>query len=313
MEKAGVVCVGMAVLDILVRPVDSDLQNRDVTVVDAIDYATGGDAINEATTLAHLDIPVQLMSSVGNDMWGDYILKAGTESGIDMTHVIRRSDLPTTISIVLIRADGERNFVCCKEGTNFHFMTECLDMAAITAAKVVSLASLYTAPEMDAGMLQAARAASKAGTIVTADMLYFAGNTLAQQAEILPYIDYIFPNYDEAAGITGKTALGDIADAFLKYGVKNVVIKTGAKGCYVQNATESFVVPTYKNVKRVDTTGAGDNFAAGFIFGLTRDYPLRECAACANAAASVSIQYVGAKGAGSVRQLEEMLAGELLV
>jgi sugar/nucleoside kinase (ribokinase family) len=159
MDKTGVVCVGMTVLDILVRPVDRDIQNRDITKVDEIGYAAGGDAINEATTLARLDIPVQLMSSVGNDMWGDYIIQTGKESGIDMTHVIRCPDLPTTVSIVLIRGDGERNFVCSKKGTGFYFMTECLDMDSISSAQVVSLASLYTAPEMDAGMLQAARAA----------------------------------------------------------------------------------------------------------------------------------------------------------
>jgi sugar/nucleoside kinase (ribokinase family) len=246
-------------------------------------------------------------------MWGDFIIKTGTENGIDMRHVLRRSDLPTTISLVLIRDDGERNFISCANGTNFHFMMECLDMDSIASAKVVSLASLYTAPEMDAGMLRAAKAASGAGAIVTADMLYSAGNTMDQQAEIFPYIDYIFPNYDEASGITGKTEPGDIAEVFLKYGVRNVVIKTGVNGCYVQNKREFFTVPTYKDVKRIDTTGAGDNFAAGFIFGLSRDCPLRECAAYANAAASVSIQYTGAKGAGSVRELEEMMTRELLI
>jgi sugar/nucleoside kinase (ribokinase family) len=312
-EKTGVVCVGMALADILIKPVDRRILERDVTMVDEISYATGGDAINEAATLARLGVPVKLMGSVGTDMWGDFILTSGAEAGIDMRHVTRRSDLPTTISIVLIHDDGERNFICRKEGTNFHFMMECLDMDSLVQAKVVSLASLYGSPEMDAGMLQAARAASKAGAVVTADMMYLPGAGLDQQAEILPYIDYFFPNYDEAAGVTGKTALPDIAEVFLKYGVKNIVIKTGAKGCYIQNREGSFTAPARKNVKVVDTTGAGDNFAAGFIFGLTRDCPARKCAAYANAAASVSIQYVGAKGAGNVRQLEEMAARELLV
>ena len=311
MAKNGVVCIGLVVADVLVRAVDLGFQKRDVTVTDEITCAVGGDAMNEACTLARLGVPVQLMSSVGTDLWGDFIIKTGRETRIGMENVKRRSDYPTTISLVLIRHDGERNFIC-SEGTAMHFMTESLDMESIRSAKVVSLASLYSSREMDAAFLTAARAAKKAGAIVTADTVIMEGFTLESQAELLGLVDFIFPNYDEACIITGETELDRIAGAFLNYGVGNVVIKTGTKGCHVQNRREYFTVPTYKNAKRVDTTGAGDNFAAGFIFGLSRDLSVRECAAYANAAASVSIQYTGAAGAKNLREIEDMMAGGIL-
>jgi len=312
MEKNGVVCMGMSVVDILVRPVDRISQNSEATFVEEISCAVGGDAYNEAYALTRLGVPVKLISSVGVDMWGDFIAGKGNEAGIDMAHVMRNGNCSTTVSIVLIRGNGERNFICAGDSV-MHFLKESLDLPSIEKAKVLSMASIYCSREYDQAFLTAAEAAKKAGAIVTADTILNAEDcSLESKAELLPFIDFIFPNYDEACIITGEKSPDKIADAFLKTGVRNVVIKTGKNGCYIQNAELKLNVPTYKNAKRVDTTGAGDNFVAGFIYGLTKDLPVRECAAYANAAASVSIQYIGAGGVKNLQEVEDMMAGEIL-
>jgi sugar/nucleoside kinase (ribokinase family) len=313
MAQNGVVCIGLVVMDILAKPVDPGFHNHDVIMVDKISWAVGGDAFNEARTLARMGVPVKLMSSVGADIWGDFIMREGNEAVIDMENVTRNCNYQTSISIVLIQHNGERNFICA-EGTAKHFMMESLDMPSIEKAKIISLASLYPNPEMDQAFLTAAKAAKKNGAIVTVDIAENLDvNALNTYAELLPLVDFIFPNYDEACSMTGQKDPEKIADVFLKSGVKNVVIKTGKTGCYIQTAAEEFTVPTYKNAKRVDTTGAGDNFAAGFIYGLARDLPVRECAAYANAAASVSIQYIGAGGVRNIQEIEDMMAGEVLL
>ena len=310
MTKNNVVCIGLTVADILVRPVGFEFQKHDTTLVDDIAYAVGGDAYNEAFALTRLGVPVKLISSVGSDMWGDFIIKTGNEAGIDMEHVVRQKKYPTTISIVLIRQEGERNFIVAGDSSALHFASESLDIPSIEKAKILSLASLYTSDEVDEAFLIAARAAKKAGVIVTADTTSNVKNcSMKSRVELFSLIDFIFPNYEEACGITGETSLNGIAEAFIKYGVKNVVIKTGKEGCYIQNANEKFDMPAYKNAKLVDTTGAGDNFAAGFIYGLFRDLSIRECAAYANASAAVSIQYLGAGGLKSLEEVEDMMRG----
>ena len=312
MTKNGVVCVGLTVTDILVRPLDQISLNRDVSFVDDIACAVGGDAFNEANALARLGVPVKLLASVGSDMWGDFIMKKGSEAGIDMEYVTRNRDYSTTVTVVLIRSNGERNFIC-SGGAAMHQPIESLDIPTIEKAKIVSLASLYASRETDQALLAAAKTAKKAGAIVIADTrLNLEVCNLEAQAEFLPLLDYIFPNYDEACIVTGEKSLDKIADAFLKHGVKNVVIKTGKNGCYIQNVNERLSVPTYKNAKCIDTTGAGDNFAAGFIYGLSKDLPIRICAAYANATASVSIQYVGAGGVKNFQEVEDMMAGGIL-
>jgi sugar/nucleoside kinase (ribokinase family) len=88
--------------------------------------------------------------------------------------------------------------------------------------------------------------------------------------------------------------LEEISEILLDAGVKHVVIKTGKDGCYIRSSTECHCVPSYSKANRVDTTGAGDNFAAGFIVGILDGLSLLECGQFANGVASVSIQTVGA-------------------
>ena len=98
-----------------------------------------------------------------------------------------------------------------------------------------------------------------------------------------------------------------MADYFLSCGIKNVVIKAGKQGCFFKNQLESFTVPAF-SVKAVDTTGAGDNFASGFITALLEGKNHRECCRFAHAVAAIAVESVGANvGVKSRGQVEEFL------
>ncbi|MBQ9629737.1 MAG: bifunctional hydroxymethylpyrimidine kinase/phosphomethylpyrimidine kinase, partial [Synergistaceae bacterium] len=120
------------------------------------------------------------------------------------------------------------------------------------------------------------------------------GERLHDIEHALKYIDYFFPNYDEGRNLTGHDDPEEIADVLLKLGVKNVILKIGKKGCLVKNSGEKFIVPAYSHANCIDTTGAGDNFASGFITGLLEGRSIHECAKMANCAASLAIEAVGA-------------------
>ena len=98
-----------------------------------------------------------------------------------------------------------------------------------------------------------------------------------------------------------------MAKTLLDYGVGCVVIKVGKQGCLATNRKGAILVPPYL-VKAKDTTGAGDNFAAGFITGLMDGQDLKNCCRYANAAASIAIQFDGAStGIRSRAQLDAVL------
>ena len=104
------------------------------------------------------------------------------------------------------------------------------------------------------------------------------------------------PSVEEAEKLTGETEHKKIADIFFEMGVKHVVIKLGKNGCYLRETKESEekYFPTYNNITPVCTTGAGDSFCAGFLYGLSRDYKLDECCRIGNAVGSHCVMKIGA-------------------
>jgi len=101
------------------------------------------------------------------------------------------------------------------------------------------------------------------------------------------------PSEIEINLLTGK-GYREGANLLLKEGVKIVAVKLGDKGCYVTNGRENHLIKPFK-VKVVDTTGAGDAFCAGFIYGLLRGKSLRECGLLGNFVASKCLTKMGAR------------------
>jgi sugar/nucleoside kinase (ribokinase family) len=186
---------------------------------------------------------------------------------------------------------------------------EHMDLNRLRSAKLLSYGSIFNAPRIDGPALaRVFKEARKHNLIICADMIKpRLGETLRDIKEALSYLDYFFPNYDEACIMTGNKDLEEIADTFLGCGVKNVVIKNGGKGCYIKNRGGAMEVPT-RQIQAVDTIGAGDNFVAGFITAILENKNLRECAVFANMTALVSVQSVGATaGVQRREQVEEEL------
>lgn len=113
-------------------------------------------------------------------------------------------------------------------------------------------------------------------------------------ADAFSYIDYLLPNDEEAMLLTGKNSAVEAAEVLLRTGIRNVIVKCGAKGCLVKNHDETYMLPARPDVACIDTTGAGDSFAAGFIFALSEGRPLRECAEYANECGAKAVSVTGA-------------------
>ncbi len=174
------------------------------------------------------------------------------------------------------------------------------------------LASIFNSPLLDGKALTEIFTQAKARQmIICADMIKPRLNeTLDDICEALSYVDYLFPNFAEAKLLTGKETLDEIADCFLACGVKTVVIKTGKDGCFIKRGDMTMKVPAVAGITAIDTIGAGDNFASGFIAALLEGKNLRECARFANATAAISVLSVGATTGVKNRKLVEQLLEE---
>jgi len=297
MDRIDVVCIGVVLIDLPLGPLDEGIFHEETTMVPTICLTTGGDAFNEAVILARLGKRPALMGHIGMDMLGDIIVKRCKEEGVDYSRLRRDSQAETRINVVVIGKDGQRHFVKTQNAGSKSFRVDEIDYGFIGKAAAVSLASIFCSKLRDSEtILKILKTAKESKVVTFADMVPMTGGeSINDIAEALTYLDFFLPNQEEAAMLTGLQNPDEMADCLLQYGIKNVIIKLGKEGCLIKNRQERYQIPAFP-ADAVDTTGAGDNFAAGFITAVLDGMELEACGTFANAVAAASTESVGAVG-----------------
>lgn len=300
-----ILCVGLINVNLLAKPVDKSVFDVDVTLLDGIDVLPGGDALNEAVVLSRLGNKVGLIGKVGRDDFAETVLNSLKKEDVDTNNIKIDENVKTSACIVLINKDGSRNFATYR-GANSQFSITDIDLSILKRTQVVNVGSMFALKKLDGAGVEILFKEARANHVVTAADMKQDTYKLGFEGikNVLKYTDYFLPSYDEAAYLTKETDPVKMAEIFLNSGVKTVVIKLGEKGCYIKTTTENYLVEPFKT-EAVDTTGAGDNFVAGFLTGVIKGWDLKKCGRFANAVGSVSVQKVGATTA--VESMEQIM------
>ncbi len=272
-----VICAGQAVLDCITRNRETTPYKPNVYRAESIRLSPGGDAVNEARALSGMGVNTAVVCGLGKDLAGDIILDTLRRAGVHTGRVCPMAG-DTPIANLQVAEDGSR--ISINSGaTRLEGLR--IDPASVKGARIVSLASIFRPPLDDYDVIRALVKSAKAGgAIVCADtkLPLYGAKSLDEIADILPLIDYLFPNEKEAEYYSGMRALPEMAKVIAGKGIRNVVIKAGPAGCFVRTQGYGYALPAVPLDKVVDTTGAGDNFVAGFIWGLLQGWAVRECA-----------------------------------
>lgn len=293
-RRFDVAVVGLQVLDMLVTGVDASLFQRDSTTADVIRLAPGGDALNQAIALGQLGSRTALLGVLGNDRLGDTLLSILQDYPIEVFD--SRVERNTSISIVVVDTEGERHFLR-RSGHNDALCCELLDQEVIKNTGILSVAGAMAFPSLDGeGMIRLLRLAKDAGALTAMD-LFINRKEYDMDAitAAFAYTDYLMPSLSEAEFVTGETSPRHMAEALRSHGTGVVVLKMGEKGCCLLDDGGLRVIPAFK-AQVVDTTGAGDNFAAAFLHGVNRGWDLDTCARFACSAGALAVEHVGASG-----------------
>ena len=294
------ICVaGAAILDAAVRPVMPEVFQKGSAAADGIRLTTGGDAMNEATVLARLGHSPMLITKLGDDDAARLIEAHCAREGITL-HAARDADMPTGVNVVLVDDRGERAFMTDPKGSLRHLpkadILRAMETQAFESVRIFCLASMFVAFDLGAeDMAEVFEQAKARGKLVCADTTKPKhGETARDIADALRRLDIFFANREEGAMLTGETQPERIAEALTDAGVKTAALKLGADGCLIRSGSRSLRVPALKDVRCVDTTGAGDTFAAAFLSAKLRGKDLDECARTANLAAGLCAEHLGA-------------------
>ncbi len=268
----------------------------------------GGNAVNTAIAAARLGVKVRMSAAVGDDRIGSILRAAVRENGVDDANLVSIPKTQTALTVALVDAGGQRRSWHVL-GANALFTDRHLDWNLVTGARVVHYGGTFLLPGFDGVPLIRVMARAKSlGCLTSLDVCWDPqGRWLSLLGPVLPHTDLLFSNLEEGRQLTGEHHPEAIGSRLLHLGVKTVVVKLGSAGCFVQSREETitssgFVVPA------VETTAAGDCFAAAFLAARLEGANLHQAARFANAAAALSTLRFGSEGAPTRQQVLEFLA-----
>ena len=299
-----VVGVGALNLDKIYRVPRIAKPGEEVFVIEATQSA-GGSAANTIVGLARLGLSTGFIGAVGRDADGDFLIAELEREGVD-TSAIQRLDAPTGIIIALVDEKGERSMYAYPGANDLLKLTE-EAIAYASRAEYLHFSSFVG----DYG-LEAQRALlvklEKQKLSFAPGMLYAKERCLVELREFISASEVIFLNREEAFHLTGNEYERG-AEMLLHMGARIVVVTLGEGGCFIASGSERIRVPALKT-SVVDTTGAGDAFAAGFLYGLIGGHDLETCGRLGNFVAARCIAQVGARaGLPAKEEVEEFLEG----
>lgn len=272
--------------------VDSKLQSDVSKAVAGRPYSLslGGSADNTIRAMARLGADVGFIGKVGRDTTGDFFEQALTNLGIHP--VIFRGQNRSGKCVSLISTDGERTML-----THLGAALE-LQAEEISADVFAGYDCLYIEGYLvqDHTLIESvARTAKQCGLTIAIDLASF--NVVAENLEFLRglvknYVDIVFANEDEAKTFTGESEPIN-ALQYISQMCDLTVVKIGMKGALIKQGETVVHVGIMAAAKRVDTTGAGDFYAAGFLYGLTEGLDLRQCGTIGAVTAGKVIEIVG--------------------
>jgi ribokinase len=259
------------------------------------DRLPGGKGANQAVALARLGAGVAMVGAVGDDPDGAELLAALEAAGVSTRHVSRRPRVPTGLAVVCVTADGD-NAIVVASGANATLTPDDLATAA-PALPGAGLLLLQLEIPLET-VLAAARAGRDHGVLVVLN----AAPARDLPTGLLATVDVLVVNDGEAAALAG----GEPRDAAVRLrerGPRVVVVTRGGQGCVVAEDRGATALPA-DPVEVVDTTGAGDCFAAALGFGLAEGRDARQAARFAAAAAALAVTRPGAQATPSRAEVE---------
>lgn len=271
---------------------DSKLEPRFGQVEVLVENAAltiGSSSVIMACGAARLGLRVAMIGVVGKDTFGDFMLEAMRQRGVDVSPVIIDPALKTGVTVILSR--GADRAILTYPGAIDALSAEMLTDDLLRRARHFHLSSYYLQTRLQPGVPDLFRRARRLGLTTSLDTNWDPSESWLGLPELLPLTDLFLPNVNEARAISQATAL-PAAMQYLSSQAGIAAVKMGEQGGAAQQGQLSLQVPALP-VNVVDTVGAGDSFDAGFVYGFLNAWELGESLKLAVVCGSLSTQGEG--------------------
>lgn len=294
--KGSIAVLGNVNLDVICQPVDEVPRQDSIAFKNGL-VVPGGCGSNVAIQLGQLGVNTLLFAVRGDDYSGEILQKSWNQVGVNSDFVKIDRQLPTGISVVLVDSGFQPRFLHTP-GAN-----EILDGNEIDIKSLIShrtgflhIAGYFVLPGLlEKHFKDLLRKVKDAGIRISLDVVTSpAMETPDPLWEILPEIDTFLCNQTEAESLSDREDPRQAARWIYEQGPETVVVKLGAEGCFFLTNNYSAFVPSNPVHNVIDTTGAGDAFAAGFLAARMRGQDLSAACQAGNQTGARAVQHVGA-------------------
>lgn len=254
--------------------------------------AAGGSAANTIVGLAKLNCKTGFIGKTAEDREGKLLIDDFAKEGVDLNGIIRSKKGRTGTVMGFVDEKGQRALYV-DPGVNDMIELEEINQTYASSTKFLHFSSFVSEKSFRAQKKILEKLPREVKVSFDPGALY-AERGLESLESIVKRSFIVMPNARELETLTGKPDHCKGAEYLLEMGVRIVAVKLGKDGCYVTDGMMSRVVKPF-NVRVVDTTGAGDAFCAGFLYGIIKGKDLEECGRIGNFVASRCIMKTGAR------------------
>jgi sugar/nucleoside kinase (ribokinase family) len=301
MKKLDVLAIGELNVDLIASGLKTmPILGREL-IIDGCSLTMGSSTAICACGISKLGMKTGFLGKLGKDKFGELVLDSLKKHKINTDSVTVDHQINTGITISL-SMDKDRALITYP-GSIEELSFQEIDLNLIKNARHIHVGSYFLQTKLREGLSKLFAFARENGVTTSLDSGWDdTGNWDYGIVEVLKYTDIFFPNEVEAQNITHRKSAMEAADILSSH-ANTVVIKCGAKGAVAKrgdllSSQEAF------EVEPIDTTGAGDSFNAGFIYGFLNGFDLETCMRYGNACGSISVTRIG--GASACATLDEV-------
>lgn len=270
---------------------------------------SGGSAANSMAGAAALGLDVAFIGQIADDQLGDIFAHDMRSLGVRFETAALSAPPPTGRCLILVTPDAQRTMNTCP-GASHELTPAALDANVIQSARVTFLEGYLWGPERPrAAMLEAAQIAHSAKRLVAftlSESLCIGDRRQGVRGMIESgTADILFGNEDEVRHLTGCDDLGECIAALSPH-VRTLVITRGSRGALAHENGEHIEIRAAPVGRVVDTTGAGDLFAAGFLAARCRGRSLNDCLETGAVCAAEVISHFGARPEANLKELARL-------
>jgi len=310
LERPKILVIGELNVDIVATGLRSRPEMGTEILAEDCELTLGSASAIFAAGVAKLGHSVTFVSQVGRDYFGDFCLSKLKQLGVATRHVARKADEKTGVTIAL---SGKRDrALVTHPGAVATLTADGIDDTLLQRHDHLHLTSYYLQKALQPSFAELLRRAKALGLTTSFDPNSDPTNKWSRNIDnVLRYTDVLFVNEREASQLT-RASTPKAALKILGTKVQCAVIKRGSRGALAIRDGATAAQSGFK-VTAVDTTGAGDSFAAGFVSAYVREAPLAECVSIGNACGALSATRIGGTaGQPTEPELHRFIHSELI-